>query len=269
MKLTPITILIFGLCISAVILAVGYCNYWAPKTAEARNYNALQEKLELEGSKLAAQKRNVKSALEITQAAADEWQSIVVRKTPPSSLAEGGINLAVNRWYLVNDAVKFRNRIQQDLNRQLKVGGVKVLGGPTVPPFPDNPLTIVEEGFNYPKLGFPARVYDFGSVTVEGTMEQIRRNVEGWSNMPRYLAVVDGLRIDGTPPRLTGTYNLSMVMYLRSKDIFPPVPEVPGGEAPAGIGGGTGGIGGPGGPAPSGPQSGGGAPRGLDTREGR
>ncbi len=242
MKLTPLTILILGFCISAVILAVGYCNYWAPKTAEAANYNGLRDKLQAEGNKLPRQKKNVQDATQITQAAAQEWQSIVVRKTPPNNVSEGGINLAVNRWYLVNDAVRFRNRIQMDVNRQLKVGGVKVLSAPTVPAFPDNPLTIVEEGFGYPRLGFPARVYDFGTVTVEGTMAQIRTNVESWSNMPKYLAVVDALRIDGTPPRLTATYNLSMLIYIRSKDVFPPVPEIPDGDAPAGPG-----PGGPGG----------------------
>ncbi|MBL8060287.1 MAG: hypothetical protein JNK63_06185 [Chthonomonas sp.] len=247
MKLSPLTIFFFAISISAVILCLGYFQHWAPKTAEAANFKALQEQLETIGAQLPKQKKNVDDATQLRNEAAAQWQSIVLRKTPPSSVEQGGINLGVNRFHLINDAVRFRNNIQMDVNRQLKVGGVRVLSGVRVPPFPDNSLTIIEEGFNYPRLGFPARVYDFGTIRVEGSMEQIRRNVESWSNMPNYLAVVDGLRIDGTPPKLIGSYNLSLVMYIRAKDIYPPVPEVPGAEAPAGGSGPIGGIGGGGG----------------------
>lgn len=258
MKLTPWTIFFLAFSVSAVILSLGWFQHWAPKTAEAANYNALRDQLTTIGSQLNRQKQNVEAATQLRNEAAAQWQSVVLRKTPPSSVDQGGINLSVNRFHLINDAVRFRNSIQMDINRQLKVGGVRVLSGVRVPPFPDNSLTIIEEGFNYPRLGFPARVYDFGTVRVEGSMEQIRRNVESWSNMPNYLAVVDGLRIDGTPPKLIGSYNLSLLMYIRAKDIYPPVPEVPGTEAPGGAGGG--GLGGGGGLAPGGGGGGGLAP---------
>ncbi len=264
MKITPLTVLIFALCISAVIITIGLFNFYLPRTAEAKNYIDYAGKLQLEANKLPRQKKNVEEANQMTQEAAQKWQSEWVSwKTPPTSTANGGINLATNRWYLVNDAVRFRNRIQQDINRQLKVGGVKVINGPTVPSFPDNPLTIVEEGFGYPDYGFPVRVYDFGSVTVEGSMAQIRQNVQSWSNIPRYIAVTDGLRVDGTPPRLRATYNLSMVMYIQAKDIHPPVPEVPGeagaGAPGGGVGGGLGNIG-------AGPGQGAVQQRGIDAR---
>lgn len=244
MKLTPITVLLLALSVSAVILCLGWFQHWAPKSAEAANYRALQDQLETIGSQLPRQKKNVEDALQLRSEAATQWQGVVLRKTPPTNVDQGGINLGVDRFHLINDAVRFRNSIQGAVNHQLKIGGVKVLNGAFVPPFPDNALTIVEEGFNYPRLGFPARVYDFGTVRVEGTMAQIRQNVESWSNMPNFLAVVDGLRIDGTPPKLVATYNLSMVMYIRSKDIYPPVPEIPGAEAPGGVGAGAAGIGG-------------------------
>ena len=239
MKLTPLTIFLLALSISAVILSLGFFQHWKPKTAEAANYRTLQEQLEGIGSQLSKQKKNVADATQLRAEAATQWQSVVLRKTPPSTVEQGGINLGVDRFHLINDAFNFRNSIQADLNRQLRVGGVRVLDAPRVPPFPDNALTIVEEGFNYPRLGFPARVYDFGTVRIEGTMAQIRQNVESWSTMPNYLAVVDGLRIDGTPPKLTASYNLSLLVYIRAKDIYPPVPEVAGAEAPAGGGGGN------------------------------
>lgn len=252
MKFSPWTVLTFGLSVSLVILSVGWFQFWAPREKERGFYLDYLEKLKIEARKIDGERRKREQAIELVQSAGQEWQSIVVRKTPPASLEEGGIDLAVNRWQLVVDAPRFRNSIQRDLNRQLRTGGVTVISGPVVPAFPDNPLTIVEEGFNYPQLGFPARVYDFGSVVVEGTMEQIRRHVESWSNMPEYIAVADGLRIEGTPPRLRATYNLSMVMYLRSKNIFPPVPEGAAGAAGAAPGAPGAaiapGVGGPGGP---------------------
>jgi len=225
MKLTPWTVLIIGICLSAIILCVGFFNYFKPRSDTAANFELYTQKLENEGRKLGAQKKKVEQALELKKAAEEEWQRTVAVKTPPMSLAEGGINLAVNRWQLVLDSIKFRNRIQSDLNQQLRRGGVKVISGPSIPDFPDNPTTILEQGYNYPGYMFPVRVYDLGAVTVEGSLAQIRQNVESWSNMPRYFAVTDGLTITGTPPRLRGTYNLSIAMYIRAKDIYPPVPE--------------------------------------------
>ena len=43
--------------------------------------------------------------------------------------------------------------------------------------------------------------------------------------MPNYLAVADGLRLDGTSPNLTGTYNLTIVGFMRTKSLAPDVPE--------------------------------------------
>ncbi|MBN8690423.1 MAG: hypothetical protein J0L72_06475 [Armatimonadetes bacterium] len=255
LKLTPWTVLSIALSISAVMLCVGYFQYWAPRTETAANFDRLREELEAEGQKLPREKKKLEEAKTMVQDAAGEWNDIVQRKTPPASLAEGGINLTRNRWQLVVDAPEFRNRIQADLNRQLRYGGVQVMSGVTVPVFPDNPLTIVEEGFGYPRYGFPVRIFDFGTVVVEGTMDQITRNVEGWNQLPKYIAVVDGLRLEGTAPKYRASYSLSIAMYLRAEKVSPPVPEVPSDGnnqgAPGGLGtpGGAGGALNPGGAA--------------------
>ena len=53
-------------------------------------------------------------------------------------------------------------------------------------------------------------------------MTQIMANVRAYKSMPRYLAVADGLAISGTSPNLTGTYNLSIVGFIRTaSSIFP------------------------------------------------
>lgn len=66
--------------------------------------------------------------------------------------------------------------------------------------------------------------------------------------MPNFLAVADGLQITGTSPVLTGTYNLTMVAFIRGDRVFPRVPDgvaAPAGGAP-GPGGAPGAPGGPG-----------------------
>jgi hypothetical protein len=55
--------------------------------------------------------------------------------------------------------------------------------------------------------------------------------------MPNYLAVADGLQLSGTTPTMTGTYNLTLVAYIRGTEVAPTVPEstgaVQGGQGPA------------------------------------
>ena len=94
-------------------------------------------------------------------------------------------------------------------------------------------------------------------------------NVRAYKTMPHYLAVADGLRIDGTSPNLTGTYNLTIVGFIRAKKIAPAVNEGAAAAATGGFGG-TGGFpGGPGGPGGfGGPGGPGGAGRGAGARGG-
>lgn len=261
LKLSPLTVFIVGLSASAIVLSLGYFRYYKPNTEEAANFNAYADQLQIEADKMPAARQRVENAVNLVNRANAGWQEVVLRKTPPRTVREGGIDLAVNRWQLVVDAPQFRNSIQRAVNAQMRAGGVRVIQAPFVPAFPTDTASLVSEGFNYPALGFPAVFLDFGTVTVEGTFEQISRHVEAWSNMPNYLAVTTGLRFDGTSPTLRGTYQLSLVAFLKGNRVAPPVPESAGGTG--GFGGG--GFGGPppgmGGPPPNMP--GGGRPSGV------
>lgn len=116
--------------------------------------------------------------------------------------------------------------MQKMLNQQVKAGGIRVISGPTIPPPPGDPTQILLSYFNYPGLP-PVVIFDLGTVTVQGTYQQITDNIEAWSNMPHFLAVADGLKLQGTSPILTATYQVSIVGFLQTdptRPIFPPVP---------------------------------------------
>lgn len=199
----------------------------------------------------------VQAAQAKVDAAAAQWNALVAVKTPPKDVRAGGINLDVNRVYLTMDAPKFRNSVQRAVNAQLVQGGVTVVTGVAVPQPPTEYGQLVEGYFNYPAYPFPVCVYEFGTVTVEGTYDQILKNVRGWSDMPNYVALTDGLQISGTSPKLTATYTLTVVAMIRGDKISPPVgdatpgaPAAPAAAAP---------------PRPGGaPAAGGGRPVGGD-----
>jgi hypothetical protein len=238
MKLQPLTIWISGLCLGVSTLSYAFFQHYKPNKEESQNYVAHKEALEAEAAKMPQAKKRVADATEKLRAADAAWQGIVERKTPTSSLDRGGINLAVNRYQLVANARKFRNSIQQAVNNQVRKGGIKVITGPTIPEFPNDPLTIVETGFNYPGFPFPVLIYNLGAIEVEGTFDQILNNVEAWTTMPNYIAVTDGLRIAGTSPLLRGTYSLTVIGFIRGDQISPPVPAGPAVEGSSGSGGG-------------------------------
>lgn len=230
MKLSPLTIFIIGL--SVVIAALGVSlSIYLPNVEEARYQNELADKLTIEANKQPQADKKVQTAIEDVTKMAEEWQRVVAVKTPPASLPEG-INLAVNRWQLTTDSVQFRNSIQRAVNRQVKRGGVTVVQAPSIPAPPTSATQIVEY-YNYPAIRFPVLVFDLGTITVRGSYSQIIENVRAWKNMPNYLAVTDGLQITGTTPTMTGTYNLSIVAYIRGDKVAPPVPEGTGGGASA------------------------------------
>jgi hypothetical protein len=116
---------------------------------------------------------------------------------------------------------------------------------------PETAATVLNDYFNFPQaLPFPVVMFDFGTITVRGSYKQISDHMRAWANMPNYLAVTDGLQIQGSAPNpLTATYSLSVVGFIRGKDVFPPIA---GEGAPTGPGG----IPAPGGGRPAG----GGAP---------
>jgi len=254
MKLSPLTIFLIFLSVGLAALSYGFFQMWMPNKEESGMYQTYVDQLQTEADKMPQAKKRVKEAKEMVDAEAAKWQKVVAVHTPPATLAQGGIDIGVQGWQLVVDARKYRNSIQTALNAQLRQGGVKVISGPEIPTPDESATSIVRNYFNFPFLKFPAVIFDLGAVTVQGTYEQICANVRSWSRMPNYLAVADGLRIDGTSPILTGTYNLTMVGYIRGSQVFPPVPELAGGNSAGG-----------GGAAPGG---GGGAARGGNTSPG-
>jgi hypothetical protein len=200
-------------------------------TAECQAQAAMQSR---------AQKR-VEKAIATVKTAAQGWAIIEAEKTPGPDVSSGGIDISENSTRLILDAPKFRNSIQSAFNHQLKVGGVKPIGGPApeIPHPGSEPSTIMADYFNYPAIPFPVVICDLGTVTVEGTYNQIMTNVRSWANMPHYMAVSDGLSLTGTSPNMHGTYSVSLIGFIRGNKIFFAIPEVPA-SAQGGAGGGLG-----------------------------
>ncbi len=242
MKLSPLTIFILGASLSFIFITYAVFQHFMPNRAEADNFEKYADSLRTEAEKMPRARQRVALATKMVNDIAGQWQQVVAAKTPLIGVRNGGIDLAVNRWQLTKDARDYRNNVQRAINRQLHVGGVKVITGPEVPMPSDSAQSVLEGYFNYPAISFPVAIFNLGTVTVRGTFDQISNHVKAWSFMPHYLAVADGLRLTGTSPNLTGTYNLSVVAFIRGDKIYPPVPE---GTAAAGAGGGPTGGGGP------------------------
>jgi hypothetical protein len=241
LKLSALTILILGIAVFIVALGVGLRSF-VPDMQETEMVRKNVEDLKTEANKQAAANRRVEKAVAAVNQMAREWQGVVAAKTPPSDVGSGGINISVQRWQLVADSFAFRNNIQRAVNAQVKKGGVTVIQSPFVPQPTTNAAQIVESYYNYPAIRFPVAIFDLGQVTVRGTYSQITENVRAWKNMPRYLAVASGLQVTGTSPRLVGTYNVTLVAYIRGDKVAAPVPEVGGAAIAAGGGGTAGGV---------------------------
>lgn len=240
MKMGAAPALSIGFALALVFVGFGLREY-LPNTRDAGLHKTVADQTEAEAAKLPSAQKRLEKAKQMVQDKADDWQEVVATRTPSNSLATGGIDMGVNAWQLVVDAKKFRDSIQTAVNRQVKHGGVEIVGtGPRVPMPDQNGSTVVANYFNYPAIPFPVVIFDFGTITVRGTYAQIMENVRAWSSMPNYLAVASGLSLTGTAPVLTGTYSLSMVGYIRGNEVYPTVPE--GGASTAG--GATGGQGG-------------------------
>lgn len=247
-KLSPLTIILLGVSIAIVALSWGFFREKMPNDLETDYQHTYRDQVQAEANKLNAAKERRQTAINMVNAKAREWAAVATTKTPAQGLANGSIDLAVNAWQLAIDTRKYRNNLQRLVNAQVKKGGIVVLNGPDVPMPPTAATGVLAGYFNYPAFDFPIVIFDFGTVTVRGTYKQIMDNVRAWTAMPNYLAIADGLSIQGTSPILTASYNVSIVGFIRGKEIFPPVPEG---------GGGGGGAPGPGG-APGGAPGGGG-----------
>ena len=243
MKLSPITWIIFGICICIACLSFGYVT-WKPNHDETVLRDANKAAADIEASKEGSANKRVNATVKEIENKAADWQRLAAVKTPSNDLRTGGINVSVSGNQLIVDARQFRDSIQTAVNKQIRIGGVKLIGdGPYILDPGQSPSTILADFFNYPAIPFPVVIFDLGTINVSGTYEQITANVRAWSRMPNYLAVADGLRIDGTSPHMTGAYAVSIVGYVHGNKLFTTLPETPGSG-----GGGTGGGGaGPGG----------------------
>jgi hypothetical protein len=266
MKLSSLTIYIIGVFFALPILMFGYFMNWVPNMDEKQKNEDVLAQIQAEIAKSKQADDRKKEAIALVKQSAATWQDVVATRTPLQGVEKGGIDLAVDAFQLSVDTRKFRNSIQRALNHQLKAGGVTVVNGPYIPDIDVNTPAnqILANYYNYPAIAFPVVIFDLGTVTVQGTYKQIFTNMRSWANMPRYLAVADGLAINGTSPNLTGTYNLTLVGFVRGKTIAPAVRE---GAATASN---TGGLGAPTGGAPNFGPSGrpgvGGPPPGFGPR---
>lgn len=235
MKLSPWTYIIIGISLGVMALSYAFFQQFMPNMTEVGYLTETRSKLRAEIDKLPQAEQRVQQALDDRAAIASQWQSIVERKTPPRTLAEGGIDLTRNRLQLTVDLPTFRNNLQQAVNRQVRSGGVTVLQGPLVPVAPESEAAVLEY-FNYPTTyPFPV-VFVEGTVVVRGTFAQIRENIRAWTDMPRYLAVVTGVQLDGTSPEITATYNVQVVGLIRATEISPDLPGMAAAAAAPGMG---------------------------------
>ncbi len=250
MKLSSITIFAVGFFIMIAAWAYAFFDHYKPNTTEAEAYNKNAADLDVViGGKAKAELR-AKKAREAVLAAAAAWNATAAVHTPPGNLGSGGINLGVTPHQLMMDTAVFRDVVQNDVNRMVHAGSVKVIAGPELPQVghPENVDALLASFYNYPALPFPALIFDFGTVTVQGTYEQILAHVRSYRNVTKYLVVADGLQLNGTSPNMTGAYSLTLVAYIRGDKIAPSLPAIQsGGSSTAGAAGGQGAPGGIGG----------------------
>jgi hypothetical protein len=236
--LLPRTIWLIGISFSLIVLGVALIRYWLPQQEETTLKVANYNQYVTEAQKIGQVIKKKEKAAELVKLAEAKWRPYVETRTPLANTQLGGININVNPYQLIQDTKRYRNNVQRAVNKQLGVGGVKEIEGPRIPGVTDGdaPNGILASYYNYPAVPFPVVIYDLGQVQVKGTYEQIMKHVRSWSNMPRYLAITQGLALTGTAPTLTATYNLTIVGFIRHDGIFPPVPDgAPvGGAAPAG-----------------------------------
>jgi hypothetical protein len=269
------TIIIMAFSLSLALLSYVFFYKYRPALTEIAYAKDLADKQEQVANDLPKAKKNVEKAIAIVNEKTALWNKYVATRTPPTSVAAGGIDLTVSPLELVTDTYKFRDSIQKAVNAQVKAGGVKVLEpGPYVPAQIDPNYTgnLLSSFYHFPDFDFPVVLFDFGTVRVQGTYDQIMANVRSYKSMPHYLAVTDGLRIDGTSPHLIGTYQLSIVGFIRGTKIHAAIPEANTGSSGTGASGFPAGMPGMGGAGRGGPPMGsfpgmpggmGGAPGGM------
>jgi hypothetical protein len=209
-KLSGWVWLVAGIFIGLAIVSYGFFQFYVPDATEAEMINRYADNLQIEADKIPATERRIENAVARVEEMADIWRETSTRKSANGS---GFIDLTQNPLALTVNAPAYRDKVQTAVNRQVKVGGVTVISGPFVQRPSNDAQSLLNNYFNYSRLPFPVVLFELGTVTIQGTFAQISRNVQAWSEMPDYFAVVDGLAITGTSPELTATYNVTIVGF--------------------------------------------------------
>jgi Tfp pilus assembly protein PilO len=105
----------------------------------------------------------------------------------------------------------------------------------TIPAPSTDPNQVNKKSFEIP----------MGSIAVQGTFQNVLNHVVRWNRFDR-LVLVDGLSLTGNSPRLTGTYNMRVIIFTRGEASTETIPQATTGTGD--FGGGFAGPGGPGGP---------------------
>jgi hypothetical protein len=232
MKISPLTIFVWCIAISMIAITYGLSKR-DPIMKTTENWVKYRDSMAAEQRKWRLAVKKVQDATTLAKATVVEWQNIAGAHTLPTVPDPNGIDLTLDGWRLAMEMSNYRNKLQAMVNAQVKAGGVTVVQGPVVPTPPAEGDRIISGYFNYPPLTTPVLVFNLGNITVTGTYQQITDNVKAWSRMPHFLAVADGLRLNGTSPRLTGNYAVTIVGFVKvptdplgvPKGIFPPLPE--------------------------------------------
>lgn len=278
-RLSPLSYVVVGFVLMLMIFTGFYFLKIRPELAEVNMYADKSQELNGIISKPSQDKavERVREAMSMVRDAEVQWKQVASWRTP----SFGTLNMTPNRWQLVVNTRRWHGKAEADLNRWARRGGVTVVSpARLLVPYPtDQPNDLVQFYFNYPALPFPVAIWDIGTVTVQGTWDQIMQNVRSWSLIPGYIVSVRGLSVTGTGSRLTGTYALTAVVYVNTPYVSGgpaeggAVPQLGGDAAAAGGNnqntgtmGRPGQGGGPGGPAPVGGLPGEPTPMGVGGR---
>jgi hypothetical protein len=228
-----VIIVTISLCLALVVYFLTH--EYKPNNDLTAYANDLASKEQTESNKMPQAKKKVQTSIELVDQAAVAWNQYVVTRTVPTSVAAGGIDISVDPYRLVTDTVAYRNSLQTAVNAQVQKGGVKLVDPvPTIAGLTDFDTTggVLSTFYNYPAFKYPVIILNLGTIRVQGTYDQIMANLRAYKTMPHYLAVTDGLRLDGTSPNLIGSYQLSILGFVRGNKIWGPVPwEAAGGGA--------------------------------------
>ena len=219
-RLSSLTYIVCGI----VLVLITWAGFWffsIDKTnKEIASWQAYDQKLDQvisQPSHKAASER-VRKAYETVYAAEMAWKQIADTRT----VSAGRINLVPHRWQSTVNVRKWKPMVEQDLNNWVRRGGVRLLSPPaiTLPVPTDVANYLVATYFNFPALKFPVVFWPIGKVTVEGTYDHIMSHVRSWSKIPGYVASVRGLGISGGGNRLRGSYDLLVLGFVNTENVF-------------------------------------------------